>query len=113
MILRQFFYYKEIYNNKRETAGVVTKIEYTSRGSYTLSYTYQVNEKIYENHFGVSGFIGDNGKKGCVGCTFRVYYSSKDHEKSRLYLGKYERHKTTVEFFDFEDENLLREQPSP
>lgn len=104
-IVNQYFYYKEVRDYKEKTDGVVVKLAYASRGAYTLTYKYNVNKKVYINKVGVEGFIGENGKKGCVGCTFKVNYSSKDHEKSRIYLGKYEKNKRTVEFLDFEDQD--------
>ena len=97
-IIRQYFYYKEIKDNRRETAGVVNEIKYSSRGSYSLSYTYKVGDKVYKNTTGIEKFYGHNNRKGCVGCKFKVVYSSKDHKKSSIRLGKYEDYKRTVEF---------------
>lgn len=101
-IIKQYFYYKEINENKKETIGVVEKFEYSSRGLYTLFYKYEVNNKPYKHTIGTSGFYGYNKRKGCVGCTFKVYYSSKDPSKSSIRLGKYEEYKRTIEFGQFD-----------
>ncbi len=102
-IVNQFFYYKEIKDYKKETIGFIEDFEYDSRGSYTLIYSYKVNNQNYKNTIGTSGFFGDNKRKGCVGCEFKVFYSSKNPNKSSIRLGKYETHKTTVEFGLFDD----------
>jgi hypothetical protein len=99
---KQFLYYKEIKDYQKETVGLIEEYEYSSRGSYTLVYSYKVNNENFKNTIGTSGFYGDNKRKGCVGCEFKVLYSYKDPKKSSIRLGKYEKYKTTVEFVDLE-----------
>ncbi|UOK41632.1 MULTISPECIES: hypothetical protein [Flavobacterium] len=100
---KQFFYYKEIKDYKKETIGLIEDFKYTSRGSYNLIYSYKVNNENYKNTIGTSGFFGDNKRKGCIGCEFKVLYSSKDPKKSSIRLGKYEKYKRTVEFVDLDN----------
>lgn len=102
-IANQFFYYKEIRDYKKQTIGLIEDFKYTSRGSYNLIYSYKVNNQNYKNTIGTSGFLGDNKRKGCIGCEFKVFYSSKNPSKSSIRLGKYENHKRTVEFGLFDD----------
>lgn len=102
-IIKQYFYYREIKVNQKETIGLIEKMEYDSRGSYSLYYNYNVNGVNYKNTIGTSGFYGYNKKKGCVGCEFKVFYSSKNPNKSSIRLGKYENYKTTVEFGLFDE----------
>lgn len=102
IIIKQFFYYNEIIENKKETIGVVYKIKYTSRGDNSLYYYYYVNTKKYYGATSVNSFYGYNKRKGCVGCSFKVYYSSKDPSKSSIRLGEYEEYKRTVEFGQFD-----------
>ncbi|WP_313804893.1 hypothetical protein [Flavobacterium sp.] len=102
-IIKQFFYFKEIKENKKETVGTIEKFEYSSRGSYSLYFKYNIDGKTYSNSIGTNGFYGFNKRKGCVGCEFKVLYSSKDHRKSSIRLGKYEKHKRTVEFVNLDE----------
>lgn len=101
-IFKQYFYYDEIRLNKKETIGTIYKIRYSSRGSYQLYYHYEIDNVKYYGSTGIENFVGDNGRKGCVGCSFKVYYSSKDKQKSTIRLGKYEKYKTKVEFVNFD-----------
>ncbi|MCZ8089032.1 hypothetical protein [Flavobacterium sp.] len=96
----QYLYYKEIFENKLSTKGTIIGMEETIR-DYTLIYEYNVNGKKYLGSVSVSNFTGRNGKKCCVNCDFKVFYSSKSNEKSVIYLGDYEKYKRTVEFFDW------------
>ena len=102
-ISKQFFYFSEIKKNKKETIGVISKIKYTSRGDNSLYYYYMINGKKYEGITSVNSFYGYNKKKGCVGCEFKIYYSSKNPNKSTIRLDKYEKYKRTVEFGLFDD----------
>lgn len=101
-IIKQYFYYKEINENKKETIGYIESVDYRSRGAYSIVYLYYVAGKRYKNSIGINKFYGYNKRKGCVGCTFKVYYSSKDPSKSSIRLGKYEEYKRTVEFGQFD-----------
>ncbi|MDO3696015.1 hypothetical protein QVZ41_14275 [Wenyingzhuangia sp. chi5] len=89
----------EIQKYKAKVIGVVTKISFTGNFRYSLDYEYTVNDVKYIGSVGVSNFICDDGTKGCVGKKFEIYYSTKNPEYSRIYLGKYEKNKQTVEFF--------------
>lgn len=100
---KQYFYYKEIKDNKRETTGIIERIEYNSRGANTLYFSYIVDGNSFRNNIGVNSFYGHNKRKGCVGCEFKVLYSSKDPKKSSIRLGKYEKYKRTVEFVDLDN----------
>lgn len=96
----QYLYYKEIFDNKLSTKGKIIGIERTTRDC-SLIYEYNVNGVKYLGSVSVSNFTGSNGKKCCVNCDFKVFYSSKSNEKSVIYLGDYENYKRTVEFFDW------------
>jgi hypothetical protein len=94
----QYFEQKDISENKKTTKGEIIEIDHLTSASYTLRYKYEVNGKEYFNNIGINFFRCDNGKDGCIGSEFTVYYSSKNPQHSRIDLGKYEKFKTTVEF---------------
>ena len=100
----QFDNQKEILKNLEVTTGTVTDVRYISRGAYALHYKYVVNNNTYKNNIGIEKFIGNNKKLGCLGCSFKVYYSSENPEKSRIFLAEFEKYKTTVEFVNFPDQ---------
>ena len=93
-----------ILKNLEVTTGTVTDVRYISRGAYALHYKYVVNNNTYKNNIGIEKFIGNNKKLGCLGCSFKVYYSSENPEKSRIFLAEFEKYKTTVEFVNFPDQ---------
>jgi hypothetical protein len=97
-ILFQYNEQKEIEKYKEQATGKVTVFLYEARLDYGIIYEYYVDNKRYTNQIGVSFFKCDNGRKGCIGSEFPVYYSSKNPQYSRIDLGKYEKYKTTVEF---------------
>lgn len=81
-------YHNEINNNKKTTMGVVVDFQYSNH-KYILTYKYKVDNIDYEKEFTTSFFRCKDGTKGCVGKTFKVYYSSKNPEKSDIDLGEY------------------------
>lgn len=97
-----FQYYKQenIKLNEVRTTGRIIKFSHKSAVRFGIEYEYYINGKSFIGHVGVSPFKCDNGKKGCVGEEFKVYYSTENPEYSRIDLGKYEQYKNTVEFFD-------------
>ncbi|SHK03287.1 DUF3592 domain-containing protein [Pseudozobellia thermophila] len=97
-ICRQYFMQKNISEHKEETIGKVIDFESINMRRYSLKYEYSIGDNQYQGEIGVSYFECDNGKKGCVGQEFPVYYSSENPQYSRIDLGKYEKYKTTVEF---------------
>ena len=100
-IAKQYIYYLEVKNNKKSTLGKIIKYEETNR-DYTLYYEYIVDGKLYTGKTSVAYFEDLRKGKFCVGCNFKVYYSSKNPDKSSIYLSQYEKNKRTVEFFDLE-----------
>lgn len=94
----QYIEQKDISLNKETTLGRIIEFDHLTSADYSIKYMYEVDEVEYYNHVGVSFFKCEDGKEGCVGSEFRVYYSSKNPEHSRIDLGKYEKYKTTVEF---------------
>ncbi|WP_282057272.1 DUF3592 domain-containing protein [Maribacter luteus] len=88
----------DIADNQKKTNGEILEFYHSTRARYGLKYRYWVGDKEYIGSTGVSPFKCDNGKKGCVGQEFPVYYSSENPQYSRIDLGKYEKYKTTVEF---------------
>ena len=76
---------------------MVVEIFNKNKARYAIKYRYQVNNVEYIGQAGVHVFTCDNGKRGCVGKEFKVYYSSKNPQYSRIDLGKYEKHKTKIE----------------
>lgn len=97
-----FEYYKQknIHLYQAHTTGKVTEFLKNGGARFSIKYEYQVNDKSFEGFVGVRSFKCDNGRKGCVGEVFKVYYSTENPEYSRINLGKYEQYKNTVEFFD-------------
>ncbi len=97
--IKQYYRQKEIALYRQKTIGQVIDLEHDTKANYSLEYSYVVDDVKYNGIVGVEFFKCSDGTKGCVGKKFYVYYSSKNPEYSRIYLGKYEKHKTTVEFF--------------
>ncbi len=85
-------YQNEIKDNKKITTGIVVDFHF-SKNAYTLTYKYKVDNIDYEKEFTTSFFRCKDGTKGCVGKTFKVYYSSKNHDKSEIDLGEYNKFK--------------------
>lgn len=99
LLIWNYFKQSQIKEYSNRTMGKVIKFKSVGGGArYSISYVYYVDAEKYVGHTGISFFKCDNGKKGCVGNEFTVYYSSKNPEYSRIDLGKYEKYKTTVEF---------------
>jgi hypothetical protein len=98
-ILKQYLKDTDIKNNELHTKGKVVKLLTKYRAGYSLIYEYYVNNIKYISSVGVDSFNCDDGTKCCIGSEFNIYYSSKNPENSRIDLGKYEKYKTTVEFF--------------
>jgi len=94
-----FHLYKQydISKNKAKTTGKIIECLIVNR-SKGIIYEYYVNNVRYTGEVGTSIFRCDDGTKCCIGKEFTVYYSSKNPQYSRIDLGKYEKHKTTVEF---------------
>ncbi|MGY6649666.1 hypothetical protein [Wenyingzhuangia sp. IMCC45574] len=90
---------KEVSIYGKKIIGEVVKFDYGSRGFCSIDYSYSVDGKKYRGSVGVTKFDCEDGTKCCIGKKFYVYYSSKNPEYSRIYLGKYEKYKTSVEFF--------------
>ena len=91
---------KNISENQIFIEGKIIDFFHVNKARYALKYEYSVNGEKYIGQVGVSPFDCENGKKGCVGENFTVYYSSQNPSYSKIDLGKYEKYKTTVEFFD-------------
>jgi hypothetical protein len=98
IVLNQYLGQKDISENKEQTTGKIIEFKYINMTDYAIVYKYDVKGRYYLGRTGVSFFKCDNGKDGCVGSEFTVYYSSKNPQHSRIDLGKYEKYKTTVEF---------------
>lgn len=96
----EFYKQKNILNNQVKTEGKIIDFLHINRARYAVKYEYSVNAKKYIGQVGISPFKCDNGKEGCVGQNFTVYYSSENPSYSKIYLEKYEKYKTKVEFFD-------------
>lgn len=100
IIVNQYLGEMSIRKNEATTQGVIVDYKAYGKGGIGITYEYKINGKLYEGHVGVHPFKCDDGKKGCVGEEFTVYYSTENPEYSRIDLGKYEKYKATVEFFD-------------
>ncbi|WP_299434123.1 DUF3592 domain-containing protein [uncultured Maribacter sp.] len=103
IILALYTIYKDysVSENKKTVIGEIINFQHRNLSYYYIEYKYTVDKKIYTGSCGVSGdFICNNGKEGCVGEKFTVYYSSTNPSYSKIDLGQYEEFKTTVEFFD-------------
>ena len=98
-VMRQVVRQKDIQENKKKVVGKVTDLKGANLRRFILKYEYIINNETYKWSTAVSFFKCEDGNKGCIGKKFTVYYSSKNPEYSRIYLGKYEKYKTEVEFF--------------
>lgn len=96
----QYFKQNNINRFKSKTVGKIIEYKFINIKRYYIKYEYYVDSIAYTGRVGISSFRCNNGKEGCVGKTFTVYYSSKNPSYSKIDLGKYEKYKTTVEFFD-------------
>lgn len=85
-------YHNEINYNKEETIGEIVDFHY-SNVQYALTYSYKVNNIEFEKIIYTRFFRCKDGTKGCVGKTFKVYYSSKNPEKSDIDLEEYNKFK--------------------
>ncbi|WP_298782712.1 DUF3592 domain-containing protein [uncultured Polaribacter sp.] len=93
----------EIMNNKMTTIGKIIRLQPGFKARFYIEYTYIVKGKKYKGTVRVSSNLKcDNGIKYCIGEEFKVSYSSKNPENSRIHLGKYEKYKSKVEFIKFE-----------
>ncbi|MBC9795848.1 DUF3592 domain-containing protein [Sinomicrobium weinanense] len=97
-VFYQYYQQKNIIKYKQETIGTVVEFQNHSAGRSGILYEYVVNGKKYTGQVGINKFKCGNGKWGCVGEKFKVYYSSKNPKYSKIDLGKYEKYKATVEF---------------
>lgn len=97
--LRQFGSQYEIKKYQKVTKGKITNIDHISLTRYALYYEYYVINKKYIGEVEVSFFKCKNGRKGCIGNEFDVYYSSKTPKYSRIDLKEYEKYKKTIELF--------------
>lgn len=89
----------ELKSNCKFTKGIVKGYEYKRNGKYYLTYTFYVNEKKYTDRTVTQGFncLKD---KDCLGKEFLIAYLHNDPSNSDIYLGKFERHKASVNLFD-------------
>jgi hypothetical protein len=83
----------DINQNEKSTTGKVKEFRKHYQARYSIVYEYSVKDITYTGHASVSSFKCDDGKKGCVGSEFMVYYSSKNPTNSRIDLGKYEKYR--------------------
>ncbi|RLJ98715.1 hypothetical protein [Tenacibaculum discolor] len=88
-MLFQSYKDNEIERYKEKTTGKVVDFIYEARLDYGLIYEYYVNNKRYTNQIGVTFFKCDDGRKGCIGSEFTVFYSSRNPKFSKIDLGKY------------------------
>nr|WP_321235551.1 hypothetical protein [uncultured Psychroserpens sp.] len=94
-----FFNYKP--RKELELYGAFTSariINYSSGSgsSHWVKYSFEVDGVKYIGNRSVSGFSCDevnNKRRGCVGYTFRVKYSTRNPEVNEIDLGKYNTHK--------------------
>lgn len=92
VIFKKESYYKEIKNNKEQVIGKVIKYQF-SEYDYLLTYNYKVDGIEYKNVISTSFFKCGDGTRGCVGRTFKVYYSSINPHKSDIDLEEYNKFK--------------------
>lgn len=101
IIIRTFIQYQddqEIKRYKGTTEATIIEFKHVNLTYYYIKYKYKVEKEEYIGETGVRWFKCDDGKLGCVGHTFKLSYSTKNPSKSTIHLGKYEKHKGTVEF---------------
>jgi len=89
----------ELKSNCKFTKGVVKGFEYKRYGKYSLTYNFYVNGRKYTGKTATHSF-NCLKNKACLGKEFLIAYSDKDPENNEIYLGRFERHKASVKFFD-------------
>src|SRR5690625_4150833 len=101
IIIRTFIQYQDDQEIKRyrgTTEAIIIDFKHINLTRYSIFYEYQVGNKKYIGITGVEWFKCDDGKLGCVVNTFKLSYSSTNPSNSTILMGKYEKHKRTVEF---------------
>ena len=106
LLARSIYIQIDVKNNKEVTQGKIIKFIREYQARYGLKYEYYIDGVRYTGQIGIDPFECDDGTKNCIGKEFTVYYSSKNPENSRIDLGKYEKHKTTVEFVKLKKKNI-------
>lgn len=97
--LYYFFNYKprkELVDYGRTTNALIVNYSYGSHGKNWITYKYSVNGIEYKGQCAVSSFRCDeenNIRKGCVGMTFKVVYSTRQPKISEISLGRYNKFK--------------------
>jgi hypothetical protein len=97
-----FICFKEEYklkSNCKFTKGVVKAFKYQRHGKYSLVYNFYVNERKYTGKT-VTHSFNCLKNKSCLGNEFLIAYSDKDPTNNEIYLGKFEKYKATLNFFD-------------
>lgn len=91
---------KELSDYKKTTSAKITDYYTTERGKKYIEYVFFVHGKKYTGRERVSSFKCRNGKAGCVGITFKVFYSSIDPSNCSIDLGKYNKFKARSRVFN-------------
>jgi len=79
----------ELAKNGIITTGKVTKFRYNSSGNFIIEYNYIVENKEFTGHQSVEYFKSLKGVEGCVGRTFKIKYSKKNHKMSEIDLEEF------------------------
>tara|TARA_R100001369_G_scaffold31558_1_gene55971 strand:- start:2204 stop:2563 length:360 start_codon:yes stop_codon:yes gene_type:complete len=85
----------ELERFEAKTKGIITNYVGVRPTSFELEFKYLVDGQVYYNTEITSPFECENGRKGCLGSTFTVIYSTKNPEVSRIKLGKYNKYVKT------------------
>ena len=89
----------DLKSNCKFTKGVVKGFEYKRYGKYSLTYNFYVNGRKHTGST-VTHSFNCLKNKACLGNEFLIAYSDKDPDNNDIYLGKFERYKASVKFFD-------------
>ncbi len=98
-LINHYYKSKVLRKDTVEVIGLIIDFKHKKGERYELIYNYEIDGVSYKNYVSTNYFNCDNGKAGCVGESFKVKYSSENHEVSEIHLEKYERFKRKIDLF--------------
>ena len=100
LLVRAIYIQIDVKENKEITQGKIIKFVRGYQARFGLVYEYYIDGNRYTGQIGIDPFECDDRTKNCIGKEFTIYYSKQNPKYSRIDLGKYEKHKTTIEFIE-------------
>lgn len=99
VVVNDYYVQFKLSNKGVYTEGKVVDFYLGSKTEYSLEYEYFVNGRRYESSTRSEFFKCDNGKKGCIGKSFEVYYLPSNPSVSEIDLKEYEKYRNKFFYF--------------